>query len=146
MELLNILNELEELIEESPKVPMTRRIMVDENRILDYLDRIRTSLPEEIRQAKWLVKERDKVLTESKKEAQRMLEDVNRQIEQRAEDSEIARQADAIAQQTIQKAEEVSSQIRQGAREYADDILMGLEDKLSKMLGEIQQGRSELRK
>ena len=146
MELLNILNELEELIEESPKVPMTRRIMVDENRILDYLDRIRTSLPEEIRQAKWLVKERDKVLTESKKEAQRMLEDVNRQIEQKAEGSEIARQAETIAQQTVQKAEEVSSQIRQGAREYADDILMGLEDKLSKMLDEIQQGRNELRK
>lgn len=146
MELLNILNELEELIEESPKVPMTRRIMVDENRILDYLDRIRTSLPEEIRQAKWLVKERDKVLTESKKEAQRMLEDVNRQIEQRAEDSEITKQAEVMAQQTIQKAEEVSSQIRQGAREYADDILLGLEDKLSKMLDEIQQGRNELRK
>lgn len=146
MELLNILNELEELIEESPKVPMTRRVMVDENRILDYLDRIRTSLPEEIRQAKWLVKERDKVLSESKKEAQRMLEDVNRQIEQKAEDSEIARQAETIAQQTIQKAEEVSSQIRQGAREYADDILMSLEDKLGKMVTEIQQGRNELRK
>ncbi|MEW6066653.1 ATPase [Desulforamulus profundi] len=146
MELFNILNELEELIEESPKVPMTKRIMVDENRVLDYLDRIRTSLPEEVRQAKWLVKERDKVLSESKKEAQRMLEDVAREIEQRAEDHEIVKKAEKIAQETIKKSEEVSAQIRQGAREYADEILQSLEEKLGKMLHEIQQGRNELRK
>lgn len=146
MELFNVLNELEELIEESPKVPMTRRIMVDENKVLDYLDRIRTSLPEEIRQAKWLVKERDKVLNESKKEAQRMLEDVTREIELRAEDHEIVKKAEELAQETIKKAEEVSSQIRQGAREYADEILQTLEQKLGGILDEIQQGRNELRK
>lgn len=146
MELFNVLNELEELIEESPKVPMTRRIMVDENKILDYLDRIRTSLPEEVRQAKWLVKERDKVLTESKKEAQRMLEDVAREIELRAEDHEIVKKAENLAQETIKKAEEVSAQIRQGAREYADEILQALEQKLGGIVQEIQQGRDELRK
>ncbi|MDO7787165.1 ATPase [Desulforamulus aquiferis] len=146
MELFNVLNELEELIEESPKVPMTKRIMVDENRILDYLDRIRTSLPEEVRQAKWLVKERDKVLSESKKEAQRMLEDVTREIEKRADDSEIVRQAEKLAEETIKKSEEVAAQIRQGAREYADEILEQMEDKLGKILSEIQQGREELRK
>ena len=146
MELFNVLNELEELIEESPKVPMTRRIMVDEGRILDYLDRIRTSLPEEVRQAKWLVKERDKVLSESKKEAQRMLEDVTREIEKRADDSEIVKQAEQIAEATIKKAEEVAGKIRLGAREYADEILQGLEEKLGKIVEEIQMGREELRK
>jgi len=146
VELFNILNELEELIEESPRVPMTKRIMVDENRILDYLDRIRTSLPEEVRQAKWLVKEREKVLSESKKEAQRLLEDVQREIEQRAEDSEIVRKAEHLAQETIKKAESVAGQIKQGAREYADEILQGLEEKLGKILNEISAGRNELRK
>lgn len=146
MELFNVLNELEELIEESPRVPMTKRIMVDENRMLDYLDRIRTSLPEEVRQAKWLVKERDKVLSESKKEAQRMLEDVSREIEQRADDSEIVRKAEKQAEEVIKKAEEVAAQIKQGAREYADEILQGLEEKFGKILDEISQGRTELRK
>ncbi|ABO50600.1 vacuolar-type H+-ATPase subunit H [Desulforamulus reducens MI-1] len=146
MELFNILNELEELIEESPKVPMTKRVMVDENKVLDYLDRIRTSLPEEVRQAKWLVKERDKVLSESKKEAQRMLEDVSREIEQRAEDHEIVKKAELLGQETIKRAEEVAAQIRHGARGYADEILQSLEGNLSKMLEEIQQGRDELRK
>ncbi|GAB6180578.1 vacuolar-type H+-ATPase subunit H [Desulfotomaculum defluvii] len=146
MELFNILNELEELIEESPKVPMTRRVMVDENKVLDYLDRIRTSLPEEVRQAKWLVKERDKVLSESKKEAQRMLEDVSREIEQKAEDHEIVKKAELLGEETIKKAEEVAAQIRHGARGYADEILESLESKLSKMIEEIQQGREELRK
>ncbi|AEF93944.1 vacuolar-type H+-ATPase subunit H [Desulfotomaculum nigrificans CO-1-SRB] len=146
MELFNVLNELEELIEESPRVPLSKRIMVDENRLLDYLDRIRTSLPEEIRQAKWLMKEREKVLAESKKEAQRMLEDVQREIEKRADNSEIVKQAEQIAAETIKKAEDVAAQIRQGAREYADEILQGLEERFEKIITEIQQGRAELRR
>ncbi len=67
MEIFNVLNELEELVEASIKVPLTRRVMVDEDRLLDYLDRIRTSLPEEIRQAKWVIQEREKVMSETKR-------------------------------------------------------------------------------
>jgi len=145
VELFNVLNELEELVENSPKIPLTRRILIDEEKLLDYLDRMRASLPEEVRQAKWLLQEREKVLVDSKKEAMRIIEEAQRQVDRRAEESEIVRQARAMAEEVVQKAESVAREIKQGAREYADEILGGLEEELSKLITQIRSGRAELR-
>lgn len=145
MELFNVLNELEELIESSPKVPMTKRVLVDEDRLLDYLDRIRTSLPEELRQARWVIQERDKVINDSKREALRIIEDAEKHLEKQAVESEIMRKAKEMADEIRLRNEEVARQIKQGARDYADDILAGLEDKLNNILQQIQAGRDELR-
>lgn len=144
MELFNIINEMEELIESSPKVPMTRRVLVDEDRLLDYLDRIRTSLPEELRQAKWVIQEREKVITDSKREALRIMEDAEKQLEKKADESEITRKAQEIAAQIQAQAEDVAMQIKEGAREYADEILAELENRLENIKQQIVAGREEL--
>ena len=144
MELFNIINEMEELIESSPKVPMTRRVLVDEDRLLDYLDRVRTSIPEELRQAKWVIQEREKVITDSKREALRIMEDAEKQLERKADESEINRKAQEMAGQSQEQAEEVARQIKLGARDYADEILAELEDRLQKVAKQIDEGRSEL--
>ncbi|BAF59933.1 MAG: ATPase [Pelotomaculum sp.] len=145
MDLLSALNELEELIENSSKIPLTRKVMIDEDRILDLLDRIRTTMPEEIRQARWIIQEREKVLKDSQKEAMRILEDAQKQVEKRAEDSEIARQAKAVAEEIVARAETVAREMREGAKSYADDILAGLQESLGKILNQIERGRSELK-
>ncbi|MBM7856197.1 vacuolar-type H+-ATPase subunit H [Desulfohalotomaculum tongense] len=146
MELLNILNELEELIEESPKVPLSKRVMVDENKILDYIDRIRTTLPDEVRQAKLLIKEREKVINESRREAQQLLENAQRQIEKKANESEVVEMAQNKAKEIIQQAEKIAREIRLGARDYADEILQKMENDLSKLTKQIKAGREELQK
>lgn len=145
MELFNALNELEEIVENSIKVPMTRRVLVDEDRLLDMLDRIRTTLPEEIRQAKWIIQEREKVLAETKKEAGRIMEDVQRQMEKRVDESEIARLAKIKAEETIERAESIAREIKQGAREYADEILNELEKRIESLVSLIRDGRAELK-
>lgn len=145
MELFNALNELEEIVENSIKVPMTRRVLVDEDRLLDMLDRIRTTLPEEIRQAKWIIQEREKVLAETKKEAGRIMEDVQKQMERRVDESEITRQAKIKAEETIEKAENIAREIKQGAREYADELLYELEKRIESVISEIRTGRAELK-
>jgi len=145
VDLLSALNELEELIETSSKVPFTRKVMVEEERLLDLLDRIRTTMPEEIRQAKWIIQEREKVLGDSQKEAMRILDDVQKQVERKADDSEVARQAKIVAEEIVAKAESVAREMREGAKGYADDILSNLQDSLGKIISQIEQGRSELR-
>jgi len=144
VDLLSALNELEELIENSGKIPFTRKIMLEEDRMLDLLDRIRTTMPEEIRQAKWIIQEREKVLSDSQKEAIRIIDDAQRQVEKRAEDSEIARQAKIVADEIVAKSEAAAREIREGARGYADEILVNLQDSLGKIMSQIEQGRSEL--
>jgi cell division septum initiation protein DivIVA len=145
VELFNALNELEEIIESSIKVPMTRRVLVDEDRLLDMLDRIRTTLPEEIRQAKWIIQEREKVLAETKKEAGRIMEDVQKQLERRIDESEIARLAKERAEETVERAESIAREIKQGARDYADEVLNELEKKIESIMAEIRNGRAELK-
>ena len=145
MDLLSALNELEELIENSGKVPLTRKVMVNEDSILDLLDRIRTTIPEEIRQAKWIIQEREKVMSESQKEAMRIMENAQKQVEKQAEDSEVARKAKVVAEEIIAKAEQTAQEMREGARIYADEILGALQDRLNKINQQIEQGRSELR-
>ena len=145
MELFNALNELEEIVETSIKVPMTRRVLVDEDRLLDMLDRIRTTLPEEIRQARWIIQEREKVMAETKKEAGRIMEDVQKQMERRVEESEFVRVARERAEEIVEKAENVAREIKQGARDYADDLLNELESRIEKVITEIRDGRSELK-
>ncbi|HPU35597.1 MAG TPA: ATPase [Bacillota bacterium] len=145
MDLLSALNELEELIENSGRVPLTRKVMVNEDSILDLLDRIRTTIPEEIRQAKWIIQEREKVMSESQKEARRIVENAQKQVEKQAEDSEVVRKAKAVAEEIIARAERTAQEMREGAREYADEILSALQDKLNKINQQIEQGRSELR-
>lgn len=144
MELFNVLNEMEELIVNSLRVPMTKRVMVDEDRLLDYLDRIRASMPEELRQARWVIQEREKVITDSKREAVRIMEDAEKQLERKAVDSEITRKAQEIAQDIKLQSEEVAQTIKQGARDYADEILAELEGRLTNVVMQIQEGRSEL--
>ncbi|HHU86947.1 MAG: ATPase [Pelotomaculaceae bacterium] len=145
MDLLSALNELEELIENSGKVPLTRKVMVNEDSILDLLDRIRTTIPEEIRQAKWIIQEREKVMSDSQKEAMRIMENAQKQVEKQAEDSEVARKAKVVAEEIIAKAEQTAQEMREGARIYADEILGALQDRLNKINQQIEQGRSELR-
>lgn len=145
MDMLKALNELEEYIENSSRVPLTRKVMVDEDRILDILDRIRTTIPEEIRQAKWIIQEREKVLTDSQKEAIRIIEDAQKQVDKRADESEVVRKAKAMAEEIVAKAESVSNEIREGARQYADDILASLQENLGNILKQIEEGRSELK-
>ncbi|ACV62054.1 hypothetical protein Dtox_1169 [Desulfofarcimen acetoxidans DSM 771] len=144
MELFNVLNELEELIESSTKIPFSRKVLVDEEKVLDYLDRIRAVLPEEVRQAKWVVQEREKVLSDTKKEASKLIENAQKQVMQQADESEIVQQSRIIAEEIVEQSKMVSQEMREGARIYADDILKGLEDNLGKLLNEIQQGRLEL--
>jgi cell division septum initiation protein DivIVA len=145
VDLLSALNELEELIENSGKVPLTRKVMVNEDSILDLLDRIRTTIPEEIRQAKWIIQEREKVMSDSQKEAMRIMENAQKQVEKQAEDSEVARKAKVVAEEIIAKAEQTAQEMREGARIYADEILGALQDRLNKINQQIEQGRSELR-
>ncbi|HUW64877.1 MAG TPA: ATPase [Spirochaetia bacterium] len=145
MEMFELLNELEELVEGSPRIPMTRRILVDEERILESLDRIRTALPEEMRQAKWVVQEREKVLGESRKEAQRIMESAQREVDKKVDETEITSKAREMAEEVIHKAEKMAWDIKQGAHEYADDLLHTLQERLERVSAEVQEGRTELK-
>jgi vacuolar-type H+-ATPase subunit H len=145
VELLSVLDDLEEYVQNSPRLPLTKKVLVDEEKMLDFLDRARTILPEEIRKAKWLVQERERVITDSRQEATRLLEEAQKEIERRVGESEIVKRAREVAEEIVAKAEQVSREMRLGARDYSDDVLAKLQNRLEKIMKEIEAGRKELK-
>src|SRR5712691_2346810 len=116
MDVLVLIDKLDDLVHNAKPVPLTDTVRVDKEEIYDILDQMRATIPEEIKQARWIVKERQEMLAEAKRQAEEIIE------EARAREREI----------------------RLGAEDYADDILNTLEVNLSKFIAAVQRGRERL--
>lgn len=100
------LNVLEELILESPRVPFSRRTLVDEDKLLEQLDRIRLNLPNLFQEALQIVQHRDTILGEAEQYAQELIQAADQEAIQRINDLGIVQQAEAQASQVRQEAQQ----------------------------------------
>ncbi|NLC77433.1 MAG: ATPase [Clostridia bacterium] len=144
MDVFEILDEMEDIIESSSRIPLTGKAVVDAEELLDCIDQIRSVLPEEIRQARWIAKERERMLADAQQEAEQTIRKTQAQIEQMALESEIMKIAEQKAQELLARAKAMETEMREGATAYADQILEQLEQNLNKALASIREGRNEL--
>jgi vacuolar-type H+-ATPase subunit H len=105
---------------------------------------MRATIPEEIKQARWIVKERQEMLAEAKREAERIVREARERQEKMISDEEITKQAERAADDIIEDARGREREIRLGAEDYADEILNTLEVNLSKFIAAVQRGRDRL--
>ena len=145
MEIFTLLEDLEENVENSKKVPFTNKVMIEQEDILNIIKDIRLKMPEDLKQAKWISEERDRILEEAKKEADDVVKEAENRIISMIDEHEITKKAYEQKNQIMEAANENSRQITQGAKEYADNILVDLEKRLEKILKEIAQDRKELK-
>ena len=82
MDILQLIDRLEELFNESKSIPLTRNVMVDEDRMLDIIDQMRIAIPEEVKKAQQLLGQRDRVLAQAQEEANRTLEIARQKADQ----------------------------------------------------------------
>ena len=144
MDVLVLIDKLDDLIHNARPVPLTDQVRVDREEIYDLLDQMRATIPEEIKQARWIVKERQEMLSEAKREAERMVSEAREQAAQEASQQEITREAERQAEDIIGEARAREREIRLGAEDYADEILNTLEVNLSKFIAAVQRGRERL--
>ena len=145
MDVLVLIDKLDDLVHGASTFPMTDKVMIDRDQIYDLLDQMRATIPEEIKQARWIVKERQEMLQEAKEEAERILARGPRRSRRgwpasRRWSSAPQRQAEDI----IRDAEAREREIRLGAEDYADEVLGTLETNLDKFLSAVQRGRERL--
>jgi hypothetical protein len=119
-------------------------VRVDRDKIYDILDQMRATIPEEIKQARWIVKERQEMLAEAKREAERIVKDAVRKQEELVSDQEVTREAERAAEEIVEDARAREREIRLGAEDYADEILNTLEVNLSKFIAAVRRGRERL--
>ena len=93
MKVLDLLGEIEEIVDTSSGVPLTGKIMVDSNEILQLVNEIKDALPDEIQQAQWIKNERDRILGEAKTEYETIINNAQQQAEEMIETSDILTKA-----------------------------------------------------
>jgi len=146
MEIFRILDELEFLIKQGKKLPFSSgKVLIEQHRFLDRLDRVRAILPEELEAARLVLAEKEKIVNEACAEAEQYIEHSKDKVARMVTDSEITRNAMDIAEEIVAKGEQVARDIRRDADEYADGVLAHMEIVLRKGLDAIIQGREELK-
>ena len=145
MEIFTLLDSLEEMIENSRNLPFSAKVIVDGEEILDMIKEIRLKLPEELKQAKWVKEERERILLEAKKEAEGIVKEAENRIISMIDEHEITRKAYEQKAEIIETANEMSREISKGTKEYADNMLSSLEATLEEVLKVVQNNRKELK-
>ena len=144
MDVLVLIDKLDDLVHNAKPVPLTDQVRVDKEEIYDILDQMRATIPEEIKQARWIVKERQEMLAEAKREAERIVKEARERQNQLVSQEEVTKQAERAAEDIVEDARAREREIRLGAEDYADEILNTLEVNLSKFIAAVQRGRERL--
>jgi vacuolar-type H+-ATPase subunit H len=118
--------------------------MVSEEEIYELIDSLRQILPEEIKQARWIVKERKELLDEAKNEADRIVSEALDKASKLIAETEIIRKASKQADEIVKDAESKARTIRLEAEDYADEKLANLEAILHKLTTTVEKGRDQL--
>jgi len=140
MDILQLIDRLEELFNESKNVPFTKNVMVDEDRMLDIIDQMRIAIPEEVKKAQQLLGQRDRVLAQAQEEANRTLEIARQKADQMVTKDMVVQEAARRAEQILAQARTEADNIRGDADEYAMDSLMQLQEELERITNQVANG------
>lgn len=146
MDVLNLLEKIEDIVEDASKFPLSNKVMIDKEEILEVINEIRLKLPDEINRASWVAKERQRILNEAQNEADELIEKVKEQQKMLVEENEITRNAKQYADQILEEAEIKANEMKMGAYNYSDEILSKLQDKIHDINNIIESNREMLKK
>src|SRR5215213_2873796 len=144
MDVLVLIDKLDDLVHNAKAVPLTDQVRIDREEIYDILDQMRATIPEEIKQARWIVKERQEMLAEAKRECDRILGEAREQAVREASQTEIVKLAERQAQEIVDDSRRQARETKLEMEDWADQILSTLEVNLDKFLTAVKRGRERL--
>ena len=166
LEVMDRFEELECIISNASSIPFSHKSGIDKEEVLELINNIKASLPEELKQAHWVNQERHKIINDSKQEALEIVEQAKKEAERIKEEyennieevkknsqeildayleaSEPVVKAEEKANEMISRAELLAKEIRLGSIEYAEDVLTTVEHNLKSILQEVERNRIEL--
>jgi len=140
MDILNLVDQMEELLDQSRPIPFTHNVIIDEEKLLYLIDQMRIAVPEEIKKAEQVISQKDRLLAQAQEEANRTLAIAREKSEQMVE-------RDAIVQAAQARAEHIQMQMRADleserleADQYVLEILTRLEAELDRYLAQVRNG------
>ena len=140
MDILQLIDRLEELFNDSRAVPLTRNVMVDEDKMLDIIDQMRIAIPEEVKKAQQLHAQRDRIQAQSQEEANRTVEIARGKAEELVHRDLVVQEAQRRADQILSQARGEAENVRRDADDYVVITLQRLQDELNKLANQVQNG------
>ena len=144
MKLDDVLNQLEELIEDSPRFP-GKKLIIDSEKLAKVFDDLKLTVPDEIKQARGIVNDRTQIITEAKKHA----DDIVKEAEERAKaiisQEQIVKQSQEKATEILTTANNKSREMRRAAQDFVDDLMSNADEYLTASLGQIRKTRAALK-
>jgi cell division septum initiation protein DivIVA len=140
MDILHLVDRLEMLVNQGWRLPFTSNVVIQEDAFLDIIDQMRVSIPEEVKQARRVSAERERVLEQAQEEADRIVSLAQEQVSSLADDHEIVKAAYVQAEEVIAQAHRSAQGVKSEADEYVMEVLSGLEEELMRLLTTVRNG------
>ena len=156
MDILQLIEELEDEMDDASSIPLSKKVAVDPDTVFEIIKEIRASLPEEIRQAKWVNEERDRILQEANVQAQQLIDQAKQRAAESDQDTQkrfnelvnehrITQEATKRGEKMLEQAKVQSQQIRQSVFAYVDELLANTQENLNSVITELGHNRDELK-
>lgn len=140
----DLVHQLEEMVRTARNMPLSSSALVDRQAVLDVVDVLKRSIPEEIARARVVIRDRDELLQRAHDQAEKLIERAREQRKQLLSQTEIVSAATRQAEQLIGEAEAVADRIKAEAERYAEGKLATFEVALRRTLGAVERGRARL--
>jgi len=140
MDILQMIDRLEELLNESRPLPFTHNVIVDEDRMLDLIDQMRVSIPEEVKKAQQLLAQRDRLVAQAQEEANRTINLARDRSSELIERDQVVQAAYTQAEQIKAQAHVDGDAIRREADEYVLETLRNLEMEMERAINQVRNG------
>ena len=138
MDLAGRLQQLEDMVREAKSMPLSSSALVNRDEVLEMLQEMQETLPEEIKQARWIVKDREELLAKARGDAEKLVEGAREEQLRMARKEEVVERAREEADRLVAEAEEQVRAMRTEAEDYVDGKLAQFEVSLRRILEESQ--------
>lgn len=140
----SILRRVIDIIDGSPGMPMSASVRVNKEEVLELLEDAVSRLPDELRSARWLLKEREEFVARSRREGEDLIAEAKSRVAHMVQRTEVVKAAEARAAQIIEEAEASARRMRRETEDYCDQKLASFENVLAKIAKTVHAGRSRL--
>lgn len=145
MNIDDLLDIMDELIDKAWKVPLSSKSMVDVERIKDVVQDIRLNMPAEIRQAKTIVADRNKIIADARREADTVIRVAEEKAAFMVTQEEVYKAAQQKANETVAQANKMSADLKRSTNEYIENMLKHTDEVLTQELTEIRKARQNMK-
>ncbi len=133
-----------DIVSMAKTMPLSASVLVSRDELVELLETALERMPDELREARWLLRERDEFMAERQREADALMEEVRAQAERMVSRTEVVRQANQVAQRILDEANDEARRMRHEAEDYCDQKLAGMEIVLERLTRTVQAGREKL--